>query len=195
MPLTIFYKDNATLEDIDVIELDATLNEIQTFDQEMTKFPVENDVDISDHVRNLPSTITISGLISNFPVQVVANIDRALTQSAFANRVNVAYDKLLDIRNKKAICDVVAYLRLFSNMIMTNLSIPRSGNTGDALHFSATFRELRIVSTETGDLQNIKAIQDAENQAPSTKNGGRQTPAKVRDEDSVLFNLVVEPAL
>ena len=195
MPLTIFYKDNATLEDIGIIELDATLQESQSFEQEMTKFPVEDGVDISDHVRNLPSVITISGLISNFPVRVVDNIDHALTQSAFANRVNVAYDKLLDIRNKKAICDVGAYLRLFSNMIMTSLTIPRDSNTGDALRFSATFRELQIVTTETGSLQNIKAIQNAENQAPATKNGGRQTPAEVQDKDSGLFNLLVEPFL
>lgn len=195
MPLTIFYKDNTTLTDLGAIELDAVIQEDQNFQQVVSQYPVENAADKSDHIRNEPTTITIQGLISNFPVQVVENIDESLTQSAFANRVNVAYDKLLDIREKKALCDVVSSLKLFSNMVMTSLSIPRNSRTGDALNFTASFKEFEVTEITNSDLSNILAVDDAENVAPRKQNGGKQTPSTPNDTDSFLYNTLVEPFL
>lgn len=193
MPLVLFYKNNETLQRIGTIELDALVQETQSFQQQATQFPVEEGVDIADHIRNEPEEITIEGVVSNFPIRVVENIDQALTQSAFANRANIAYEKLLDIRDRKAIVDVQSALRLFQNMVMTSLTIPRSNRTGDALKFSASFRQIEVVLSLDADLTNIKEVDNAENQVPKTKNGGNQTPAKVKDTDTFLFNLLVQP--
>lgn len=195
MPLTIFYKDNETLADLGSIELDAVLNENQTFNQEATLFPVEDGSDIADNIRNDPSEITVDGLVSDTPVKLFANIDRLVTEGAFSSRSLVSYEKLLEIREKKALCDVVSALRLFSNMVMTSVTIPRSSSTGKALRFSATFRQVRIVNSLKGDLTNVRSVQNIENKAPNTQNGGSQSPAQVSDTDSFLFNTVVEPFL
>lgn len=48
--------------------IDATVSEQHQLDSEVTDHPVEKGVNLSDHVRALPDTLTLNGVISNTPI-------------------------------------------------------------------------------------------------------------------------------
>src|SRR5713101_5273233 len=53
---------------LDVITIDATLQEVHKADAEVTEHPVELGADITDHVRPKPVELRIEGIISDTPI-------------------------------------------------------------------------------------------------------------------------------
>lgn len=133
--------------------IDAALSEDHTLDSEVTSFPVERGAEITDHVRPLPRTITIEGVVSDTPLGLaaIAREDRAVIASAdetLADRVLPsieAFTFLERVYEARQPVTITTSLRVYENMVMESLSIPRTATTGDALRFTATFRQIRIV--------------------------------------------------
>lgn len=129
--------------------IDAALTEEHTLDSEVTSFPVERGIDITDHVRRLPRTVSIEGIVSDSPLglaaiarQVIID-DNALPSDVPPSIEAFAY--LRQIYEAAQPVTITTSLGLYENMVMESLSIPRSAATGGALRFNATFREVRIV--------------------------------------------------
>jgi hypothetical protein len=132
---------------IDDLIVDIAISEEHSFENEVTDHPVESGGNVTDNTIDKPLTITITGLVSNTPLtQTGTAIPGATQASPFpADR---ARDKLLALKKARNPITVVDSLGTWPNMVLEKLSIPRDAKIGDALKFTATFKELVIATNE-----------------------------------------------
>lgn len=147
------------------LQLDANISEHHSYDNDITQFPIESGATISDHVRLRPDEVEIEGFITNSPIQVVYEdmsevIKRypGRTEVLYSrrggeiNRVETALDVLLRISGRKVqgenqdpeLVDIVTGLRVYTNMMIRSLIIPRFAEMGQSLHFTATFTKMQF---------------------------------------------------
>jgi hypothetical protein len=138
------------------IVVDATVSEEHVSNCETTDNPVEDGSDVTDHVHIKPIELTIDGVISDSPLgfAVVGNIQnfaRSITNlfGKKTPRSIEAFNSLLDLQKSRTPFTVLTGLRRYENMILTELSVPRTSQTGAAIHFSAKMKQIRIVSSKT----------------------------------------------
>lgn len=131
--------------------LDASLTESHGFESEVTDYPVESGASITDNVRPKPIVVSIEGIVSDSPIGPVANI-RAASRGVSLSDIpddlpsETALAALLRIRDAREPVTIVTSLKTFDNMAMINLDIPRDGETGHALRFTATFQQIIYIT-------------------------------------------------
>lgn len=160
------------------IVIDATISEEHNTSCDLTENPVEDGAKITDHVQIKPAELSIEGVISDSPlgtpfVQNFQNIvDSVGVYLGKTSRSIDAYNKLLDLQNKREPFTVTTGLKQYKNMIMTKLSVPRKAEMGGSLQFKATLREIRIVKSKSGGLGGA---------LDSVKKGAKNLAAKTKD--------------
>jgi hypothetical protein len=183
---------------IDVLELDATLRETEDYQNEVTEFPVESGFTITDHVIHKPERLSIEGFVTNTPIPN-SIVSAPLLITGQGNRVKYALETLLELAGfdssgvngteAKAfiptphIISVEMGLRIYNDMIIESLSVPRDKDTGETLRFTIQLKRVIIVKTDFVKIENSSELngkaKDAEKQATEKKNKGAQTAKKV----------------
>lgn len=137
---------------IGVLQLDCTLDETHSLENMITEHPVEEGVNISDHIRRQPRMLEITGVVTNTPV---VNFDKEEPLSpdisdtlSPVDRVRLAYAKVDELLVKGEIIDVQTTLETYRNMIIQDYSIPRNVETGNTLNVTISLRELLTAKTE-----------------------------------------------
>ena len=183
------------------VVLDASVSETHTSSASITSHPVESGANITDHVHREPDSITIQGVVSNtstaFPQGVVGV---ALIKST-ANLVGgvsndlakTAYDQLRQLVEGKELVKIVTTLREYNDMLIENLTVTRDSQYGDALHLTATARQVRLIKTSSVEKTSIPA--PAEPKKAAKKSLGKQskqsipTPQSPTTSQSTLVTL------
>jgi hypothetical protein len=153
----------------------------------LTNNPIEGGFN-TDNVRNEPTEIIIAGIISNFSLKN-SKIKRIseLASGNIPNRLKEAHDELYRIFKNKEPVDLVMKFKNYSNMVMTSLDMPTNANDGDSFRFTATFKEARIVFSQTIATSNLTIKTDS---AKKQSSYGRQVGEnKVFTPDSEI-NLI-----
>lgn len=130
------------------LEIEATLSENHDMSSTVTKYTIENGANISDHIVNEPETITIEGFVSNSPV--APGLGGGLT-----NRAQETFDTLYELRNAKEVITVVTEYRVYTDMAITNISIPRDSSTGQAIRFSVSLMRVYKAGGESQSLSSV----------------------------------------
>ncbi len=171
-------EDRTRTVSINVLTIDATLEESHSSSVDITDFPIEDGSIISDHFILKPKELTIEGIITDTPINPLAQLTGLISVGAVAasaklgvpiiggvlgaglgasiggllgvskNRAKDAFHFLLELQEQRQLFDVVTGLKLYKNMCLTSLSVPRRTDTGQAIRFSASMREIKIVSSE-----------------------------------------------
>lgn len=138
--------------------IDASITERHVYQSEATEFPVESGSPISDNIRNLPIEVSIEGVVSNTPLGELATVrgeggEVTLNDGSVVpaqTPVELARAKFEGIWRARQPITIVTTLDTYKNMVMTSLEVPRTASDGgaDAYRFSATFRQVTIVTTE-----------------------------------------------
>lgn len=144
MSLTILWQQTATT--IGELVLDATLTESHRATAEATSNPVEDGMTVSDHLVLKPDEVTIEGFITNTPFSRGTPVSAPAGQPG---RAASAYETLRRLRTAKQLVSLVTSAGKYDNMVMTSFTVPREPRVGESLRFSAEFRELVIVRTQT----------------------------------------------
>lgn len=131
---------------IDDFEIDIAEAEEHRFDSEITEHPVETGADITDHVRSRGMSLTIDGIVSDTPIGAIAK--RRLIDFGDFLPSGEAYAKLIGIRDARQPITIATSLRTYENMVMESLTIPCNATAGDALRFSAVFRQVQLITNE-----------------------------------------------
>lgn len=139
---TGIYSDDYAKDGLRVL-LDATLRETSTRSKTVTSYPVEEGADISDHVKDEPHELRIDGIITNTP----ASLEETLVSSP--TRAEDAYEKLLQLVERKRPVLVATSKRKYEDMVLTGVSRIRSASVGDAVQVSITARQIRTVQSQT----------------------------------------------
>lgn len=158
---------------VGVVNLDASVEETHTKTNELTDFPVDSGVNITDHIRQTPDAVEITGIVSDTPIVFLAStqarspIEDEITITR--DRVKLAYDKLQEIMNTGALVTVVTTLRTYDNMALTGLSVTRNAATGRVLNAALSLREVLFAFAET-----VEAPDPVEPQNKKPAKRGRQ---------------------
>jgi hypothetical protein len=77
-----------------------------------------------------------------------------ITRTAFNKLLKLYTDGAsappLDGSTPPGVFTIVTKYKVYNNMVVRSITFPRDRRTGDALQFTATFRELRVVQTKSG---------------------------------------------
>jgi hypothetical protein len=128
---------------IDGYEIDIAETEEHRYDATVTSDPVETGSNITDHVKLEPDVVTFTGVVSDTPFGDL--LERRLLDDVHSV---TAYETILKVRDAREPVTIETSLRKYESMILRNLSVPRSADTGDALVFTATFQEIKLVTND-----------------------------------------------
>jgi hypothetical protein len=182
MPDTVlmFALDDGTTK---TIEMDATVTESHQATSTVTRHPVEQGSDISDHTRPEPDRLTLDCIISNRPItpEQVQRFDAA-GGGRYAEGV---YEQLRDFKDRGALCSVVTSLRPYDSMVVSGLPVVRNAREAHVVHFSGLVLE-RIVIVRNKLTRTVTA-RDRRAQPKVAK--GKQTPKDPARKQSALVKL------
>lgn len=200
-PLALLYK--ATKAKIGAIELDASLTESHDAEVDVTEHPVERGVDVADHIRPKPETVTIEGLVSNRPIGLgglssIPVVGGFLTDNE--SRAQTALTKLIELKDSGTTLTLTTAIKKYENMVMTSLKYPRDAKLGGSVKFTAVFKRIHIVETKTTVLERFeKAVHGAKkpggpqatgpaDEATKRKSFAKQLGSKAEDTLKAIGN-------
>lgn len=192
-----------TVAYIATVALDASVHEKHLTQVDITDSPVEQGSDVSDSLRKKPAELTIEGVVTNFPLAggpsqtIVVSDQDAEPESDFQfvsssswtqGRAEAAYDTLERLAGSSTLFQVVTSLRVYDNMTLRLLEVPRDATTGHALRFTAHFKELKIVNNAT--------VQIAVSQPSATpnKNVGKTAPVPESTLHAIVHSAAAKAA-
>lgn len=131
---------------IDVLELDASVSEEHGFEADVTEHPVEKGANITDHVRQKPRTVRITGIVSNTPLP---SFTAPLANLGAGDRAVAAWQNLQEIHLSGKLVTVVTSLEEYADMALVSVSVPRDAQRGNVLEFTAVLRQVTTVESES----------------------------------------------
>lgn len=134
------------------VELDAALDETHDWSAEVTSNKVETGSPIADHVVEQPDKLKIRGFVSDTPLTISPSVEGTINTGDVPNRTQAVFDLLREIIKRKETLTVYTKHRIYNDMIMTTLIIPRSAGVGEAIEFTAEFVHIRKVATQIVDM-------------------------------------------
>lgn len=171
-----------------VLQLDASSSQQHELGCEVTAHPVEEGVDVADHVRRLPRTLQISGVISTYP----------LGKDDQPGRLEDAWSLLEGMIGQ--VFEVVTTLRRYPKMVLRHATVTRSSPGSSDLEPQLELVEIQTVSLQVGVLPpevpaaRIKKVEQKAN-GPAEQNLGAQstgtpTGAGTEKAQSLLRTLI-----
>lgn len=172
---------------VDVIELDVSISEDHKYTSKVTSFPIENGTNVSDHIINLPEIVTIEGIVSDTPLNIFS----------LGNRSIDAFNSLVQIHRDKKIVTLVTGIKVYQNMVMTVLNVPRSLETGQSLTFNLEFQKVLLDSFVRTQLETASLFVDSTENIPRdtvAENTNYQTlktdpPSSLKDQSSTEIDV------
>ena len=146
--------------DSTILSFDATTSLSHQFSSTVTSYSVEDRSTVSDHVVNNNPKFSLSGVFSDAsapenPNNTTSEVKTLLNSSGQgANKRQHQYNQaetyrlLLDIRDAREVITLVTPIDTYTDLILTDLTIPRATGQGRALFVDMTFEKIRRVSNE-----------------------------------------------
>ncbi len=128
---------------LDDFEIDVVTSEQWTREADITEEPVEDGVDITDHIRLKQLVVTVEGVVSDTPIGTLA--DRRSTASLPTEEFAALLD---DIYRNKRLVTYGGAKRGASNLALKAYTLPEDPQTGDSLPFSLTLKQIRVVEVK-----------------------------------------------
>ncbi len=141
------------LAQVGVVTFDASLEETHVLASEVTEHPVEEGTNISDHIRRLPKTLEINGLVTNHPLFLLPSLTAPSPiqgdNQRQSDRVKAAYDELERIHDDGELITVVTSLREYTSMAISGMSVIRNNANGNVLNATISLKEVVTAIVET----------------------------------------------
>ena len=157
---------------VPVLSFDCSISESHSRDSMITEFEVENGQTISDHIVIKPFHLKLTGVISDSPLSgigaiatnvattaitkippnpgVLSGASKALAAlSLLPNPFSPskdAYSALLDLQAARIPLTVTTSIKIYFNMWIKSISVPRDSKTGGGLTFDVDLAQLLLVT-------------------------------------------------
>jgi len=135
----LFFKANRKYG-VGPILFDLILNETHNFNNSISQYNIENGSIISDHIRNELPNGTVSGLITNFSLKTGDN--------SFQDKSQIAFELIESLWRSKELVTVITFFKIYSNALISNISINKEFDTGIALVANFSFQVVNIVKLQ-----------------------------------------------
>ena len=183
--------------DVISIDLDVTMDESHEWQNDVTTNPVETGSPIADHIQIMPDKLRITGMISDSSISdAVIKQFSGIDGTQFLTRVQTAFDVLRKLKEDRKLITVYTKFKVYTDMALTSLSIPRNNQTGDSIQFSVEFVHVRIVNTQTIDMPGInpkktaKTGKSVQTKTALTDKSGAKKAKTVTQSKSVLSGIL-----
>lgn len=125
MVLSLLFGKKYARTTVSNVVLDAVISEDHVYNSRVTNYPVEDGRIISDHIINEPVTLQITGVVSDTPLAIFAPFNRSIN----------AFNDLVEVHNRRELITVVTGIKVYTNMVITSLQVPRNIQSGQSLTF------------------------------------------------------------
>lgn len=160
----------------DVI-VDAAISESHNASASTTDYPVEKSFDGTDSVQAKPRQYVVQGVFSN------TSLFGNEAKPGEAGDAEVAADRMQQWLLRGALLKVQSAFKTYENMVLIELTVPRSVEIGEAIRFSATFKEIRIVNSRAVTLKKPTPV-DPKRPTGPTENKSNVVPEVVNDPET-----------
>ena len=178
------------------ILLDVTISDNHSYRNQVTRFPIENGSDISDHIIGEPDVVTITGFVTDSPVSLLGTAFE-IAKGNTSSRKEAAYDELMKLQKgvknpttgiiTHELVDIVTGLKTYTGMALESTTVPRGKNTREALIFTSVFVQILKVESE---ITKVPALSPAVNKkARPNTSIGKQTAKKAGTETKKTTSL------
>lgn len=150
--------------EIGMVKLSLAESEQHQFSSRVTQFPVEDGSAMSDHIQNEPDKLTLQGFVTNSPISTLDTSGPGTGENAF--------EALERIHRTREPVKVFTTLKEYTDMAMSEFSVPKNSQTGETLRFSASFVKIKKVSSEVVQVANLKT--GSKDAASPKKDVGKQ---------------------
>ncbi len=162
---------------IDDVTFDMILDEDHSKTAKVTEYAIEDGTPVSDHIELQPRELKFTALVSNFSISAQA-------VSPGYNRAADTWTALKLLMDDKRLVTITTVLERYADMAITSVSAPRTGRTGDAIEFSVTAREVRVVKLRATTITGVvRPRTDAQKQASTKVDGGRKATEQAKKEE------------
>jgi hypothetical protein len=120
-------------------QFDVTTEETESRSTDWTSNPVENGLDVSDNAVVKPINLSLSGVISDTPLNSVL--------VPLPNTAKDAYDTLIRLQESRSLVTVVTGLEVYPNMGIVSVDSSRNSKTGQTLRPKVKLRQVRLVTS------------------------------------------------
>lgn len=144
MALSLLFGKKYARTSISSVVLDAVLSEEHVYNSRVTNYPIEDGRIISDHIINEPDTLQITGIVSDTPLSILAPFNRSIN----------AFNTLIEIHNRKERITVVTGIKVYTDMVITSLQVPRNLQSGQSLTFVIDMQKIFIDASVQVTLNN-----------------------------------------
>jgi hypothetical protein len=141
---------------IDGYLIDCEVSSEPSRENVVAEYPVEAGEDHSDHAFKTPLKLEVQGAVSDTPVGATATERERfvlINGEAFARPSEEATAKLVALHESREPVLVESATGRFENMVLERLTMPRDRSTGQALRFSATFKQITFVTNERSSVR------------------------------------------
>jgi hypothetical protein len=120
--------------------LDASPEQLHRMTAQATDHEVESGIAVTDHVRAEPKLLTLQVIVSNTSLRA---------DLAGPSRARDAWAVLEDAEARGLVAVVTTPLKTYSSMVLIEAQAPVTALDGSWLRAELTFKELRLVQTQT----------------------------------------------
>lgn len=131
------------------IVIDGYLEETHIRKSKVTRYPIEQGSDITDHIKNDPDGVIINGVVTNTPL-----LTSVILGVPLGDRVTEVLQALERIRSEKQLVSVVTSLKVYNNMAIEDFAPVKNTTTGQSMEFSITLTNVIKVTNQTTTIPN-----------------------------------------
>jgi len=189
------------------IQLDAVISESHVNEVSLTNNPVELGAEITDHAVVQPKRLNIVAQVSDTPMglaafgQIVDLVTGLFGTSTTDNitRSNAAYNAIVQLQEAREPIELQTKLKLYTNMIITNVSVQQDKNTSRIVRMSIDVQQVIITQSEIVQLSEdqLQAGSAKEQASPAEKSGRKEAvePSAATNKSfaKILYDWIVGP--
>lgn len=172
----LFFRKNRSYA-VGNISFDMILSETHNLNNTVSQYKVENGSPVSDHIENELENGSATYLITNFSINDSGEV---------RNRAQEVYDELYDLWKRKELVKIVTVFKVYTDMAIQSLAIPRDEGTGEALFLNISFRKFNRVKLKEVKLiatVNIKDTKSDQNRQASENVDVGRLDGIIRNKD------------
>lgn len=136
------------------LSVDATIRREHRRSAQITRHPIEDGADVTDHAILDPVSLSVEGVISDAPISyftpIISGLGSLTDYDSSTERSAQHFEILENLWKSRVPFDVVTRKRFYRNMLISSLNIPESSRQGNSLWFSCTLEEVRIIDALYG---------------------------------------------
>jgi hypothetical protein len=127
------YAKGQVISNFGTITFDTILNEDHIYTSTATQYPTEFGTIVSDHIIKHPDILQLSGMVSDTPLNILAVFNRSVS----------VFNQLVELHARRIVLDsVISGIKVYKNMTITRLEVPRNIKTGQTLTFNIEFQRI-----------------------------------------------------